>query len=156
MKHFFLFQVNTSELIVKNLRLFVESNQLSDRAFERLVGWSNGFYGKVKNNGTSFSIDKLAGIIDHFPELNINWLCTGKGNMILSGTQLDHMAVSDRHELIADLDALESQVGDHDMLKTCRVKLLKLLDEIDLLRQELNTVSEKREEALQKIKELLN
>jgi len=65
---------------------FMEVENLKPSAFERKCGLSNGFCGKVNDNITDGSI----GLIEKgFPELNINWLKTGLGEM-LNESQLEN------------------------------------------------------------------
>ncbi|WP_298648432.1 hypothetical protein [uncultured Proteiniphilum sp.] len=54
--------------------------------FEGLVGFSRGYISKVK---TSIGADKLSNIVEVFPDLNLDWLITGKGEMIDPSGQSD-------------------------------------------------------------------
>lgn len=66
--------------IKDRLYAFLEAKKLKPSAFERKCGLSNGFCSKVNDNITDGSI----GLIEKgFPELNINWLKTGLGDMFL-------------------------------------------------------------------------
>ena len=53
--------------------------------FELLSGLSNGYFNMVLHNPSQ---DKLDNISRSFPDLNINWLITGNGNMDRTETQL--------------------------------------------------------------------
>lgn len=53
--------------------------------FELLSGLSNGYFNRVRHNPSQ---DKLDNISRSFPDLNINWLITGNGNMDRTETQL--------------------------------------------------------------------
>lgn len=65
--------------IKDRLYAFLEAKKLKPSAFERKCGLSNGFCSKVNDNITDGSI----GLIEKaFPELNINWLRTGFGEML--------------------------------------------------------------------------
>ena len=61
------------------LYAFMQAKNLKPSVFERRCGLSNGFCNKVNENITdgSLSLIKKA-----FPELNINWLKTGFGEMM--------------------------------------------------------------------------
>lgn len=64
--------------IKDRLYTFLQEKNLKPSAFERKCGLSNGFCGKVNDNITDGSL----GLIEKaFPELNINWLRTGFGEM---------------------------------------------------------------------------
>ncbi|WP_019538825.1 helix-turn-helix domain-containing protein [Proteiniphilum acetatigenes] len=71
------------------LKLFIKSKRLGQTKFEELVGLSRGYISRVK---PSIGVDKLLGIIEVFPDLNLDWLITGKGEMI------DPSALSDLTE----------------------------------------------------------
>lgn len=58
---------------------FVSAKGLSIAEFERLCGLSNGYVRKVKN---SLGKRGLSDILRKFPELNSDWLLTGKGEML--------------------------------------------------------------------------
>lgn len=65
--------------IKDRLNAFLEAKKLKPSVFERKCGLSNGFCSKVNDNVTDGSL----GLIEKgFPELNINWLKTGFGEML--------------------------------------------------------------------------
>ncbi|MFT4221470.1 S24 family peptidase [Dysgonomonas sp.] len=65
--------------IKERLLVFIKYKELSKYAFEKSIGVSNGFINSIKK---SVGSDKLDGISDVYPELNINWLLTGIGAML--------------------------------------------------------------------------
>lgn len=70
-----------SELGIKvkeRLLLFVKHNGMSNLAFEKACGLSNGYLRNFKGN---LGGDKLANILSAFPELNKEWLLYGEGSM---------------------------------------------------------------------------
>ena len=51
--------------------------------FEAYCELSNRYiYNSIRNGKGAIGTDIIARIVDKFPELNVKWLCTGKGNMI--------------------------------------------------------------------------
>lgn len=50
---------------------------------EQKIGKSNGY---IKNT-KSYSLDVLAALSELFPDLNMNWLITGKGGMVIGETK---------------------------------------------------------------------
>lgn len=66
---------------------FLKAKNLKASKFEQKCGLSNGFCGKVNDNITegSLSLIKKA-----FPELNINWLKTGFGDMLIEEPSLEY------------------------------------------------------------------
>jgi len=66
----------------ERLKQFIEYLQLSTRAFEQKISVSNGLIARFVSKNTSIQSDVLSKICDTFPELNFDWLVTGKGEML--------------------------------------------------------------------------
>ena len=69
---------------IDRLKLFIKSKGLGQTKFEERVGFSRGYISKVK---TSIGADKLSNIVEAFPDLNFDWLITGKGKMTSTPVQ---------------------------------------------------------------------
>lgn len=65
--------------VKERLKKFIASKGLGQKAFEIECGLSNGY---VNNIRRSVTIDKARRILERYPELNINWLMTGEGQML--------------------------------------------------------------------------
>lgn len=63
---------------LKEVRDYAKMGQTN---FEKHTGISVGYFNKVKG---SIGSDTIMKIVDKFPELNIDWLITGKGSMLKS------------------------------------------------------------------------
>ena len=71
-------------MVLKRLKEFIDANNLSIAAFEKSIGMSNASFGKsLKNNGAIGS-DKLEYILSVYPDINPDWLLTGRGSMLKS------------------------------------------------------------------------
>lgn len=57
---------------------FIDFIGVKKNSFYKQTGLSNGYLDKVKELGS----DKIASIISSYPQLNLTWLITGKGEMI--------------------------------------------------------------------------
>ncbi len=68
--------MNTKE----RLLAYLKYKGIKKAAFEKIAGLSNGFVDKMGDNTRSA---KLEAISNSFPDLNINWLRTGEGSMIV-------------------------------------------------------------------------
>lgn len=64
---------------------FIELKGLSKNQYCLVAGLSNGFLDKVENIGS----DKIESIISKYPELSLEWLITGKGEMLRTEQALD-------------------------------------------------------------------
>lgn len=63
----------------KRILEFIDYLGISTAEFERNCGLSNGSVSKMGENTRRSTIDKISNI---YPQLNVNWLLTGEGNMI--------------------------------------------------------------------------
>ncbi len=63
------------------LKTIAQRNHLSIRAFEETCNLGRGNVSNMAQDG-SIGSDKLAKIIDTFPDVNLQWLLTGKGSML--------------------------------------------------------------------------
>lgn len=50
--------------------------------FEKVCGLGNGYFGKQYRGKGSVGSDILEKIADQYPDLNLNWLITGRGMML--------------------------------------------------------------------------
>ena len=76
----------------KRLIEFLSYLDVGQNKFEEIVGLSRGFVNKVGDSIRETSLQKIS---DHYPDLNIAWLKTGQGNMLLSGG--NHYGVNQKH-----------------------------------------------------------
>jgi hypothetical protein len=72
--------------IVGRLKVFIDFKQISISAFEKSVGLANAAFGKTLKSGGAIGTDKLEKILQCYPDLNIDWLVTGQGEMLKSST----------------------------------------------------------------------
>lgn len=61
------------------IRAFCKANDLTISGFEAIIGVSNGYVNAISK---SIGVDKIEIILEKFPNLNIEWLLAGKGEMI--------------------------------------------------------------------------
>lgn len=89
---------------------FCQSENITISAFEASIGVSNGYVNAISK---SIGIDKLNTIIEKYSNLNIEWLLTGRGEMLKTNcisddsigatadtaTHKDNIKISSRHEI---------------------------------------------------------
>ena len=68
--------------VALRLKTFLKSINLNVRQFEQKCGFSNGFVSNIKEQ---IRLNVVTVIHFHFPELNLNWLFTGDGEMLNVG-----------------------------------------------------------------------
>jgi transcriptional regulator with XRE-family HTH domain len=114
---------------IDRLKLFIKSKGLGQTKFEERVGFSRGYISKVK---TSIGADKLSNIVDAFPDLNLDWLITGKGKM--TSTPVQPAAVEQTTDTLEE-NSVKYKNKYLEMLEENRVLRL----EIEKLRKETGT-----------------
>ena len=67
----------------KRLKQLIDYYRISTRQFEQKISVSNGVIAKVLVQNTTLRSDVLSKIADNFPDINIGWILTGKGEMFL-------------------------------------------------------------------------
>ena len=115
---------------------FIAHLGLSNSAFEKKCGLSNGYIRNFKGN---LGTQKLEDILNTFPQLNKDWLLFGKGSMLISSENQPENPVVEQPEDRGMIDKLlflvESQRKDIETL----IQLIKDKDEkIEELLEELN------------------
>ncbi len=68
--------------MIEKISQFIESQGISVRAFEIQIGASNGLIRKAIANETDIQAKWVLAIAENYPQLNLDWLFTGKGPMI--------------------------------------------------------------------------
>lgn len=63
----------------ERLKFFLEYSGISQNAFERRCGLSHGYVSNIRKR---ISVEKRSAIARQFPELNMEWLRSGKGTML--------------------------------------------------------------------------
>ncbi len=64
------------------LKEYIDYKELSLRAFEASIGFSNGALTSQLKPGKTIGVDKLENILRVYEELSPDWLLTGKGIML--------------------------------------------------------------------------
>lgn len=107
----------------QRLLKFIEYLGIKKNAFEQTVGMSNGF---VNNTNGQIRKRTLDAISAAYPQLNIDWLKNGRGEMIkeLPTTSNDQETNSEVAELIKRIDKL---IEVHERDSRNIENLLKLL-----------------------------
>jgi len=68
--------------MLQRIKQYIDFKNINVSNFERSIGMSNASFGKsLKNRGT-IGCDKLEIILNVYPDINLEWLITGKGEML--------------------------------------------------------------------------
>ena len=65
--------------VKERIKIFLKFKKISQKDFSESVGLSSGYLGAMKK---SFSTETINNIVIRYPDINIDWLLTGKGEMI--------------------------------------------------------------------------
>ena len=67
---------------IDRLMEFIQYAGLSARQFDISIGAGNGYTLRMKKNNASIGSDVIESIIRTYPQLDVEWLLTGKGEML--------------------------------------------------------------------------
>lgn len=67
--------------IVERIRYIIDNKSLSVRAFEMSIGASNGLIGRAISKNTDINAVWLSKIVEAYPEINSEWLLSGRGGI---------------------------------------------------------------------------
>ncbi|MEN9701440.1 MAG: hypothetical protein RIR55_760 [Bacteroidota bacterium] len=113
---------------IERIAVYLQFKTISPHAFERNIHLSNGYYSKQLKNLGSVGSDILIKIHHHFPDLNILWVLTGEGQMILEDPlktnhlQLDEFSFRYESEnkklknMESDLEKLNTLIKDKEKI----------------------------------------
>jgi hypothetical protein len=107
----------------ERLKQIADYYGLSIRKFEKECDLKRGNISNISDNGT-IGVDKLSKIIDKFPNLDIGWLLTGKGEMLKKNEVIEQNG-SDIIEFLREM------LGEKDK------KIEDLKEEIGALKDQL-------------------
>lgn len=86
--------------MIERLKLFIENQGISISAFEQRISASDGMIRRAIKNNTDIQSKWLFEMSDNFPDLNLEWLITGKGSMLKSDSR-NTVSISEE-KLISD------------------------------------------------------
>lgn len=67
--------------VKERIKQFAKAKNISIREFERVTGLNYGYVNAIR---VSMQPDKIDSIASYFKDLNIEWLLTGKGEMLIN------------------------------------------------------------------------
>ena len=70
--------------MIDRIAKFIERQDISVSAFEKTIGASDGMIRRAIKNKTDIQAKWICAISDNYPNLNLNWLITGNGEMIIN------------------------------------------------------------------------
>lgn len=124
--------------MIRRLEQFIKNQGLSVRSFEQSIGASDGMIRRAIKNNTDIQSKWLSITADIYPNLDINWLLTGRGFMLKSeSTSPTGEHVSDPLPLPTEESLL------YTMYKEEKAENKELIEQIGALKQQIKTIGGK-------------
>ncbi len=97
---------------LKRIKDYIDFKRIKISVFEKSVGFSNGLFGGQLKKNKTIGIDKLENILTVYPDLNANWVLTGKESMLRNDVREEATVKSQstEHELANDLKRNHEEV----------------------------------------------
>lgn len=124
------------KIVKERIKEFLEYLNIGQNAFEAKVGWSNGYINNTKN----ISADKLKSVANEYPQLSLEWLITGNGEMIKREVDIDYKEkyynlLEEQNETHSELNSLNARHIDiMNELHDAKIQNLELMKEIEQLK----------------------
>ena len=104
---------------------FINHKGMSVRQFDISIGAANGYTLRMEKNNASVGSDVIERIVKTYPKLNLVWLITGKGSMLL---EKDHESKSPSK---AEIEAYISNKLNEKWSADKKALLDEIMSEID-------------------------
>ncbi|HHV86243.1 MAG TPA: hypothetical protein GXX42_10605 [Petrimonas sp.] len=134
---------NAKERLLK----FLLHLDIGQGKFEELVGISNGY---INNNKGSIGSSVMDRISTRYPELNINWIATGNGDMLISSKEKHLNNSNESYYREKYIESLQNIISEkEETIKLQKDEIMKLKDEISRLNGIISksSVREEKKEA---------
>lgn len=105
---------------LQRIKQFTDFKGVTNQAFEKSVGFSNGAFASQLKNNRTIGIDKLENILRVYPDVNPSWLLTGEGEMLKKGESSEKTSSN-----VADETRYSN---NNDILIATQQKLIDLQD----------------------------
>lgn len=115
---------------VHRIMQVISALNMSARQFDMSIGTANGYILRMEKNNASVGSDVIERIIKKYPQVNLVWLMTGKGEMFLDDSIQPIKRNSKEIEMYIN-DKLRSKLSEDK-----RVLLNEILSDIEKFRDE--------------------
>ena len=123
--------------MLDRLKEYIDIKGMTVASVERMLGMSNGALSKPIKNHTSIGSDKLENILIFCPDLSLEWLFFGKGEMLQTETP-NHQPVSALAALEVERNLLQTLLIEKETTIIQQAKEIgKLTEQIRQLEQRL-------------------
>ena len=135
--------------ITDRIKQFIDFKEITNYKFCQIIGVSNGFLTKSR----AISSDKIELIIKHFPDINLYWLITGRGEMIRGMEEVGHKkSISNAGNAVNLIDSHKNNIKYNDEVINAKNREIQLLEkqiqllekQIQLLEKQIQLLESKR------------
>lgn len=117
---------------IERISLYLHFKSISFHAFERSIELSNGYLAKQLKHQGSVGSDILIKIHEHYIDLNMLWVLTGEGEMILPNLNEDNTRVDEFTQLYVNenikMKNLEEEVEKMNTVVKDKDKIISLYE----------------------------
>ena len=136
------------KLFSNNLASIVRYSELNNAAFERKLGWSNGYLDKALKSG-NMSTDKVLQLFQKFPEIDITWFFTGRGEMLKNEDNFNNSTTnlsSQSPDILQLLEIIEQKLPyDASLVSRLKTKIIEIVKELADQKEKVIQLHESRE-----------
>ena len=127
------------------VRQYCEYMNIRISQFEKKAGLSNGYFNQVSKRPSNAKLESIA---EAHPLLNIDWLCTGRGEMINSGVSQtsngdNTIQVSGNNVDMRNINQSKSNNDDARRIKELEERIEELLEDKKRLQGVIDKLLEK-------------
>lgn len=112
---------------IDRLIQFIKYVGVSARQFDLSIGASNGYTLRMKKNNASVGSDVIENILQVYPNLNVEWLITGEGEMLKENKE---EIILDYEELPRDKKLEIEKIIEQKIKERQAEELKRLLKEV--------------------------
>lgn len=122
--------------MIDRLSQYIEFKKLSIRSFEAKINASDGMIRRAIKNNTDIQSKWLAAIADNFHDINIEWLVTGRGEMLR--TEIDGNSAATKIVYQSDPRDAEILAANKVTIETQKETIETQRELISTLKQRIN------------------
>lgn len=121
--------------MITRIHSLILKEGISVRKFEQSINASNGLIRKAIANNTDVQSKWILEIANTYPNLNLEWLIKGKGEMYLkenSNNNTFHVSISESefHKMQMEIDSLKIQLDANKALIESQSEIIKTKNDI--------------------------
>ncbi|WP_452596925.1 hypothetical protein [Pontimicrobium sp. MEBiC01747] len=121
----------------------------SQRSFELSIGKTSGYFNVIRRNKSTPGVDLILKIIEIYPEYNLNWIMTGKGDRYNKGVEVNKVSEGRSHYITKETGPIEEIIEKlaeekmHSFIEAQDKKLTDLSEAISDIKKSINDIKKK-------------